>query len=292
MYLWVLPILAILLWLGVWLQSMLKRHGEGSILQPEVELGEFAGVKSIQGGRPHMEDTYMALINLRGNPKQAFFGVFDGHGGSRTSQFSAANLHKLILHQDFVCEPEATLCTAFKQLDQEWLQYANRHEYDDGSTAIAALLVNGTLYIANVGDSRAVLIANGRAVELSEDHKPNRADERMRIEGLGGRIIHYGTWRVEGILAVTRAVGDRRLKKFITAEPEVRSHVLREGDDFLILASDGVWDVMTSQQAVDIVWNNLSGSMQEAAHKLTDTAYRRGSLDNITSLVVDLRPYR
>lgn len=283
---------SVFLWLAVWLQSMIKRFQENTTTtQPPVELGAYAGVKSIQGGRPHMEDTYMASINLRGNPKQAFFGVFDGHGGARTSQFSAANLHKLIAQQDFVQEPAATLCTAFRQLDQEWLQYANRHECDDGSTAIAALLVNGTLHIANVGDSRAVLVASGRAVDLSEDHKPTRADERMRIEGLGGRIIHYGTWRVEGILAVTRAVGDRRLKKFVTAEPELKSHVLQEGDDFLILASDGVWDVMTSQQAVDIVCN-LSGNMHEAAHKLTDTAYRRGSLDNITSLVVDLRQYR
>lgn len=65
------------------------------------------------------------------------------------------------------------------------------------------------LYVANLGDSRAVLCSNGRAVAMSEDHKPNREDERRRIEALGGRVIHYGTWRVEGILAVSRAIGDR-----------------------------------------------------------------------------------
>lgn len=175
--------------------------------------------------------------------------------------------------------------------------------WDDGSTAVSALIVNRTIYVANVGDSRAVLcVQGGRAVDMSADHKPNREDEKARIEKLGGRIIHYGTWRVQGVLAVTRALGDRRLKAYVSAEPEIKSWKLQDGDDFLILASDGVWDVLSSQAAVDIVRQCMSetaggmsgggGDVKEAARRLTNAAYSYHSMDNITSLVIDLRHFR
>jgi protein phosphatase 1L len=122
---------------------------------------------------------------------------------------------------------------------------------------------------------------------MSHDHKPIREDEKRRILALGGRVIHYGTWRVEGILAVSRAFGDRRLKKFVSADPEIKSRVLTAGDGYLILASDGVWDVFTSQEAVDIV--SRADTPQLAASMLTDAAFRAGSSDNITTLVIDCR---
>ena len=134
-----------------------------------------------------------------------------------------------------------------------------------------------------------MLVSNGTAIDMSTDHKPSRVDEKERIEALGGRIIHYGTWRVEGVLAVTRAVGDRRLKKYITAQPEVRTRRLQSGDEFLILASDGVWDVLSSQQAVDVVVG--CADVRQAAILLTNTAYQRNSQDNITTMIIDLRPY-
>jgi serine/threonine protein phosphatase PrpC len=106
---------------------------------------------------------------------------------------------------------------------------------------------------------------------------------------------------VQGVLAVTRAFGDRRLKTYVSAEPEIKSWPLAEGDDFLILASDGVWDVLNSQQAVDIVRQAVAdtatseggrGDIKEAARRLTNAAYSYHSMDNITSLVVDLRQFR
>jgi len=107
---------------------------------------------------------------------------------------------------------------------------------------------------------------------------------------LGGRIIHYGTWRVEGVLAVTRAIGDRRLKAYVTAVPEITERKLESSDEFLILASDGVWDVFSCQDAVDIVKSEKD--VQAGARKLTEASYHRGSMDNITTLVVDLSYYR
>jgi serine/threonine protein phosphatase PrpC len=91
-------------------------------------------------------------------------------------------------------------------------------------------------------------------------------------------------------LAVTRAIGDRRLKKYVSAVPEIRVRSIKDADEYLILASDGVWDVLSSQAAVDVVC--AAKDVTEASRRLTETAYKRGSMDNITSLVIDLRPYK
>jgi len=222
--------------------------------------------------------------------KKAFYGVFDGHGGHSCSEYTAENLHKLILKQNYSIQPIPSLKSGFKQLDHDWLSIAEKNNMDDGSTVISCLIVNGVIYVANVGDSRAVLSSNGKAIAMSRDHKPNREDEKSRIEKLGGRIIHYGTWRVEGVLAVTRAIGDRKLKTYVTALPEITDRPIGESDEFLILASDGVWDVFKDQDAVDIV--KSAGNVQSGAKKLTEASYHRGSMDNITSLVIDLTYYR
>jgi len=159
-----------------------------------------------------MEDTYAAAVGVGGDERRAFFAVYDGHGGHRASDYTAEHLHNLVLNNPlhrFDEEPMLALESAFKQLDQSWLTLATRNNWDDGTTAVAALIVDGTvhlsihacvssallqLYVANVGDSRSVLSNSGKAVDMSHDHKPIREDEKQRIEKLGGRIIHYGTW--------------------------------------------------------------------------------------------------
>jgi len=93
------------------------------------------------------------------------------------------------------------------------------------------------------------------------------------------------------VLAVTRAIGDRRLKKFVSAVPEIKQRQLQEGDDYLILATDGVWDVLSSQQAVNVILQ-CGDNTREMARSLTEEAYKRGSTDNITSLVIDLKKFR
>lgn len=261
----------------------------------QVDLGSNVGVKSIRGARPYMEDMYQVKHNLTNGGDVAFYGVFDGHGGARASEFAFRSLASILKSQpDLISNPHRALITAFQTLDREWLHEAELSDYDDGSTAIVALIVKHTLYLANLGDCRAVLSRHGVALDMSHDHKPIRKDEKERIEKLGGKIIFHGTWRVQGALAVTRAFGDRKYKKYITATPEVSVRQLREDDHFLILASDGVWDVLSSQDAVDVVHDemSLSGSSNDyciqAAIKLADTAYLSGSMDNITALVVDL----
>lgn len=85
------------------------------------------------------------------------------------------------------------------------------------------------------------------AVALSDDHKPARNDEHDRIEDAGGAVIWAGTWRVSGVLAVSRAFGDRPLKRYVISRPDVRHVDVGTGEEMLVLASDGIWDVMTNQ---------------------------------------------
>ena len=82
---------------------------------------------------------------------------------------------------------------------------------------------------------------------MSIDHKPNRPEERERIENAGGVVVWAGTWRVGGVLAVSRAFGDRPLKKYVVPTPEIRTEAITPEDEFVIFASDGLWDVMSNQ---------------------------------------------
>jgi len=130
--------------------------------------------------------------------------------------------------------------------------------------------------------------SDGTARPLSDDHKPNRLDEKLRIEAAGGHVIFAGCWRVQGDLAVSRAFGDCHLKRFgVSAEPEISLIEIGPLDAFLVLASDGLWDVVAEAQCAKTVLR--AQDTVSAAAALCDLASDRGSMDNITALVVDLR---
>eukprot|EP01099_Mayorella_cantabrigiensis_P006861 TRINITY_DN5870_c0_g1_i1.p1 TRINITY_DN5870_c0_g1~~TRINITY_DN5870_c0_g1_i1.p1 ORF type:complete len:195 (-),score=35.77 TRINITY_DN5870_c0_g1_i1:36-620(-) len=152
-----------------------------------------------------------------------------------------------------------------------------------GSTAVVCLLTpNNKLYVANIGDARAVLSRDGQAFRLSVDHKPHNIDEERRIRSLGGMVSSEG--RVNGCLAVSRAFGDLEMVPYVSCVPFVRTWELNEHDEFLILACDGVWDVISDSMAVDICQEAVDPST-----KLRDFAYMYESNDNISVIVVDFR---
>jgi protein phosphatase 2C len=123
-----------------------------------------------------------------------------------------------------------------------------------GSTAVVAVVAPRHLVVSNCGDSRAVLCRGGAAIPLSSDHKPDRPDELERIQAAGGRVIFWDGARVFGVLAMSRAIGDSYLKPYVISDPEVRVLERKDGDDeFLILASDGLWDVVSNEVACNVV---------------------------------------
>jgi hypothetical protein len=160
--------------------------------------------------------------------------------------------------------------------------------WDDGTTAIVALMRGSDLWVANAGDSRAVLVRDRSVRILSEDHKPNKMSEASRIRRAGGHILWHGVWRVEGVLAVSRAIGDRPLKPYVISDPDVVHTTLGEGDRYIVIATDGLWDV-ASNVNVAVVANRCQ-SAREVPDGLVSYALQRKTGDNVTVLAVDVRP--
>ncbi|KAK8154540.1 phosphatase 2C-like domain-containing protein [Phyllosticta citrichinensis] len=138
------------------------------------------------------------------------------------------------------------------------------------------------LYTANVGDARIVLCRKGRALRLSYDHKGSDENEGRRIANAGGLILNN---RVNGVLAVTRALGDAYMKDLVTGHPYTTETVIQpDQDEFIILACDGLWDVCSDQEAVDLVRNIKDP--QAASKSLVDHALARFSTDNLSCMIV------
>ncbi|KAI0266807.1 protein serine/threonine phosphatase 2C [Gloeopeniophorella convolvens] len=140
------------------------------------------------------------------------------------------------------------------------------------------------LYVANAGDARGVLCRNGRALRLTYDHKGTDKQEAKRIMDSGGFVM---SGRVNGVLAVTRSLGDSSMKEFVVGAPYTTETELAEDDELLILACDGIWDVLDDQTACELV-RGISDP-QEAAHALVREATHRYTNDNITVMVIRLK---
>ncbi|KAJ3343717.1 Protein phosphatase 2C 2 [Gonapodya sp. JEL0774] len=207
----------------------------------------------------------------------AFFAVYDGHGGDAVSQYAGQ-----VLHRRLVARPEfsngdypAALRATFWALDNEMRRDSHLGTGGAGCTAIAALMTpDGNIFVGNAGDCRAVLSVAGSAVALSTDHKPTVPAEAERILKSGGKIEDD---RVEGDLAVSRALGDFEYKPnpadpLVSPEPDVVCHAITPEVEFLIMACDGIWDCLRSQEAVDFVRQQIAKgyTMPETAERLLD----------------------
>ncbi|KAL9460832.1 hypothetical protein AB3S75_003932 [Citrus x aurantiifolia] len=272
-----------------------------------------------------------------------FFGVYDGHGGSQAANYCRERIHLAlaeeigIIKNDLTDEStkvtrqgqwEKTFTSCFLKVDDEIGGKAGRSVNAGdgdasevifeavapetvGSTAVVALVCSSHIIVANCGDSRAVLCRGKEPMVLSVDHKPNREDEYARIEASGGKVIQWNGHRVFGVLAMSRSIGDRYLKPWIIPEPEVVFIPRARDDECLILASDGLWDVMTNEEACEVarkrilLWHKKHGApplvergkeidpaAQAAAEYLSMLALQKGSKDNISVIVVDLKAQR
>jgi protein phosphatase PTC1 len=161
------------------------------------------------------------------------------------------------------------------------------HVHDESAKGLPAVEPVGytrrVLYTANVGDARAVLSRGGKAIRLTYDHKGSDKAEVKRITEAGGFVLNN---RVNGVLAVTRSLGDTAMKEFVVGSPYTSEMELCDEDDFLIIACDGLWDVVDDQKAVDLVHNCQDS--QQASELLLRTALENFSHDNVTVLVVKL----
>ncbi|AQL07408.1 probable protein phosphatase 2C 32 [Zea mays] len=246
--------------------------------------------------RVEMEDRHVAEVALGGDPQVALFGVFDGHGGKNAAEFAAENMPKFLAEEfkkvNGGGEIEGAVNRGYLKTDEEFL----KRDESGGACCVTAVLQKGGLVVSNAGDCRAVLSRAGKADVLTSDHRASREDEKERIENLGGFVVNYhGTWRVQGSLAVSRGIGDGHLKQWVVANPDTRTLLVDHQCEFLILASDGLWDKIDNQEAVDLARplciNNDKTSRLAACRMLTETSISRGSTDDISVMIVQLQKF-
>jgi len=177
------------------------------------------------------------------------------------------------------------------KFDKSLLEASKQTNNIGGTTLILAIHDSGNVWVANVGDSRAVFgNDNGMAIPMSYDHKPCQLKEKKRIQEAGGFVAMNGVWRVMGVLATSRALGDYPLKdkNVVVCDPDILSfNIIDHKMQFAVLASDGLWDTHTNEDAVSVIADRLKSDSSFGTEILAREAFSRGSLDNITVLVID-----
>ena len=256
--------------------------------------------------RNYNEDRVSIIINMgkpknyskKYWPKTSFFGIYDGHGGNKCSEYLRDNLHKLILNDiNFPENVELAIKNGFKNAEKNFfnefaLDHTDKNNILDrsGSCAVTILFVDDMIYVANVGDSRAIFSENNGSnyIEVTEDHKPNNPKEKIRIvkngghvyqsqtvingaekENLNGQIL-LGPYRVlPGRLSVSRTIGDIEAKNesfggnpnVIICEPDIFIYDLKRNKiDFFIMGCDGIFDQMTNDEIIDCAWMILNNN--------------------------------
>lgn len=298
--------------------KILAKRGGGTHNNDQNRLPTYeVSVCAVQGARPYMEDEWFISQN------KDFLAVFDGHGGEAVSRYLRQNLYANLQAALPMRNNNTTITTVdYQEALKKGLDKVDRevqrisHWSYQGSTAVAAWIHHdedskvSTLVVANIGDSRAILSKDSMPIALTQDHKPNKPKEKKRIETNGGSVVwcgkvdkdgnpirYSGLYRVNGNLALARAIGDRSERPAISAEPDFTVVNIDSTAQFVLLATDGLWDVMTSKEVVRLVEKQLSHHKKENGGELSELrkkmasfvvaeALRRGTADNVTVVIL------
>lgn len=229
---------------------------------PEVQAEVGIGIRSAFSD----EDRASTTILKNG---YVYAGVFDGHNGHIAATWCADNFPRLLEQQFDNNEPTSTALKNAFHIAHEAI------DGPSGTTATVVITQGNYVAIAHVGDSRAMLFRGDDAIELTEDHKLSLPSERARIEAAAEKnpkeIFIIGT-RVQGLM-LTRSIGDKSITSEILPDPIVREFYRKEVDDFLLAASDGLWDIMSTQDAFLFVRKDKDmQDPQDIAEQLTHHA--------------------
>lgn len=291
-----------------WPEMKITRHQKKKQRKLQKRRGRLVGgFAETIGDRMRMEDRHVVDVNNR------FFGVFDGHGGEHTADYVAKTLQTNI-QMCYVINKQwkSAIANAFMETDAQWKKLSSD---GSGSTACCCVIREGTLYCANLGDSRAILKRTSGIVVLSYDQTPNAPEERERIEELNGsvwkqgaspycmltgfeseskestRIVNHEIYRVCGF-SLARAFGDFNYRPYICSTPVVTEFQLDKSEQFLIIGCDGFWDVISNEAAVQMVMFYLQRGKTptEIAERLVDKAKAmcksNHMCDNVTVVLV------
>lgn len=257
------------------------------------------GVCSDRGRRHKMEDAHLissfvcTLSNKTSYPAH-LLALFDGHGGDRAALYAKKHLQSGLEKTLLEGDPE--------QLSNQQIWnglktalVATSHNFPgfEGTTALIALIINDQLWIANVGDSRAVFNHQGVPIQLSEDAKPTERKYQNSIEKRGGKVYLGRLQNANPFpsLSTARALGDPELEPGITARSKntmIPLSTIEPGDD-LILACDGIFDIASTRQIVDAAHSHPEESASNLAQNIVSSAYASGSRDNLSTIVVKFK---
>nr|XP_023927999.1 probable protein phosphatase 2C 8 isoform X1 [Quercus suber] len=263
-----------------------------------------------------MEDTSVVLLDASAdspsNLRCAHFAIYDGHGGRLAAEYAQRHLHANVLSAGLPRElldvkaAKRAILDGFRKTDEYLLQESAVGGWQDGATAVCVWVLGETVFVANVGDAKAVVARSStvdglqnqsdgesqlKAIVLTREHKAIYPQERARIQKAGGTVSSNG--RLQGRLEVSRAFGDRQFKKVgVVATPEIHSFDLTNREHFIILGCDGLWGVFGPSDAVDFVHKLLKEGLPvtTVSRRLVKEAVReRRCKDNCTAIVIAFR---
>ena len=292
------------------------------------------GAITSEGRRDYNEDRVSIIYNISKPsnfietsnnkwPKCSFFGLYDGHGGKGCCDFLRDNLHKYIISDiNFPHNPQKSLVNGFIKAEKNFLKEYGKKD-SSGSCAIVLLIIEKRCYIANVGDSRAILSGdNGlKTYILSRDHRPGDEREYKRILDAGGKIYQteyeniknnnlnshiIGPLRVfPGKLSVSRTLGDFEAKdpnfggnpNVIISTPEIKYFDINDKNDFILIGCDGIFEKIKSKSLINFVWDIIKKFNFKDIHNLTgvciekvlNLCIEKESLDNLTLIMISLK---
>lgn len=262
------------------------------------------GSSTMRGWRASSQDTHVICVDQPNDIETSFFGVFDGHGGNMVSEYLSNHLYNSLVDRPAfkTGKIKEALEESFVMVDERMRSDTSIRNDDSGSTGTVVLILNDSLYCANVGDSRAVAFARGAVVPLSVDHRPENRPELSRILAAGGTVTNG---RINEELSMSRAFGDFVFKsdterflneQLVICSPDVVEKRLSSGWEFVVLACDGIWEVMSNEQVCGFIKSRIASRtlpeliceelMTRCLFKESVQEECSGGTDNMTVIII------
>ncbi len=258
-------------------------HGKGSVsrggMSEDWKLSY--GVSTLNVREVSMKDFDGNMITSINGQVIGYFGLLDQHinASNLSKQLRTQLFADLLKYPQSFYDPKVPIVEIYNKIDQDYCRRENSPHHAARLKASICVLVGNRLVVANVGDSRAVICAHGEAIALSTDQASYRAPTNIE-----GGVLRYNHWTVRAGSGASDAFGVQQLWQYVVTKPEIQRYTIEEGVDFLVLATAGLWSVVSNQDAVSMV--ESIPDAENAANRLVEEACRRGSLDDVTCVVV------
>jgi len=242
--------------------------------------------------------------------KSFLFLVCDGHGGKEAAEFVQVHFfNKIMKHPSIQEEPEKAIMNCFEEIESEFKKFVQEKDLDGlvGTTITFIFIINQILYVANVGDSSAIICTKGISTILTKCHSTNNPEERLRIEQEGGKIVSdrsgvirlgHPVWNSDYVnIGLTRTIGDLYFKSEeyiagkksgLIAIPSIIKRNITPDDQFVLIASDGFWEVLNSNEVSEFVLSNFHLDSFDICKQLVEFSREKGSNENVTVLLIKL----